>query len=125
MTCHEVSLSAKDARGSTPFGYTLKYKNDRAANLILQRDPSAVEHLDNRGRSLLHLAGTVSSFPYIFMGAFSRSLPLPSPPRHSPHLPFHVFLGPLADLINYTLPSPPLPFPLLLPMVHSNESSPL
>nr|XP_032823369.1 rabankyrin-5 [Petromyzon marinus] len=52
----ELRLGARDRQGQTPFACAMTYKNNRAADAILKREPTAAEQVDNKGRNFLHVA---------------------------------------------------------------------
>ncbi|XP_026903323.1 rabankyrin-5 isoform X1 [Acinonyx jubatus] len=52
----DVRLSVRDRQGLTPFACAMTYKNNRAAEAILKREPGAAEQVDNKGRNFLHVA---------------------------------------------------------------------
>ncbi|XP_065201380.1 rabankyrin-5 [Planococcus citri] len=59
LLCHpaiDVSLLERDKSGLTPFATALTCRNDKAAQAILQKLPSAAEQFDNKGRNFLHMA---------------------------------------------------------------------
>ncbi|XP_045517988.1 rabankyrin-5 [Pieris brassicae] len=51
-----VDLSARDNRGVTPFAAALTARNNKAAQAILEKNPSAAEQVDKKGRNFLHVA---------------------------------------------------------------------
>ncbi|ETE61199.1 Ankyrin repeat and FYVE domain-containing protein 1, partial [Ophiophagus hannah] len=51
-----IQLSLRDRQGLTPFACAMTYKNNKAAEAILKREPGAAEQVDNKGRNFLHLA---------------------------------------------------------------------
>jgi len=57
LLCHPViDLKLRDTSGNTPFAAALGIRNDKAAQRILDRFPTAAEQMDSRGRNFLHLA---------------------------------------------------------------------
>ncbi|XP_050746200.1 rabankyrin-5 isoform X2 [Drosophila biarmipes] len=57
LLCHpDIDLKLRDMSGNTPFAAALSIRNDKAAQRILVRFPTAAEQMDSRGRSFLHLA---------------------------------------------------------------------
>lgn len=52
----DIHLSVRDRQGLTPFACAMTYKNNRAAEAILKREPGAAEQVDNKGRNFLHVA---------------------------------------------------------------------
>ncbi|XP_030078126.1 rabankyrin-5 isoform X1 [Microcaecilia unicolor] len=52
----EIKLSVRDRQGMTPFACAMTYKNNKAAEAILKREPGAAEQMDNKGRNFLHVA---------------------------------------------------------------------
>jgi ankyrin repeat protein len=51
-----LDLNARDKYGSTAFATAMTIKNNRAAQAILDRDPTAAEKHDGKGRNFLHIA---------------------------------------------------------------------
>ncbi|KAL7987017.1 hypothetical protein Chor_005936, partial [Crotalus horridus] len=51
-----IQLNLRDRQGLTPFACAMTYKNNKAAEAILRREPGAAEQVDNKGRNFLHLA---------------------------------------------------------------------
>ncbi|KAL5017224.1 hypothetical protein ScPMuIL_006813 [Solemya velum] len=51
-----LDLTIRDKQGLTPFAAAMMTKNNKAAQAILNREPTAAEQVDNRGRNFLHLA---------------------------------------------------------------------
>ncbi|XP_038214852.1 rabankyrin-5 [Zerene cesonia] len=51
-----VDLSARDNKGVTPFAAALTARNNKAAQAILEKNPSAAEQVDKKGRNFLHVA---------------------------------------------------------------------
>ncbi|XP_052739095.1 rabankyrin-5 isoform X2 [Bicyclus anynana] len=51
-----IDLSARDNRGVTPFAAALTARNNKAAQAILEKNPSAAEQVDKKGRNFLHVA---------------------------------------------------------------------
>ncbi|KAM6466332.1 rabankyrin-5 isoform 1-T1 [Liasis olivaceus] len=51
-----IQLNLRDRQGLTPFACAMTYKNNKAAEAILKREPGAAEQVDNKGRNFLHLA---------------------------------------------------------------------
>ncbi|XP_076453246.1 rabankyrin-5-like [Babylonia areolata] len=51
-----LKLALKDRSGHTPFAAAMMTRNNRAAQAILDREPTAAEQVDNRGRNFLHTA---------------------------------------------------------------------
>ena len=49
-------MNARDKSGLSPFATAMTFKNNRAAQRILEIEPSAAEQYDNRGRNFLHTA---------------------------------------------------------------------
>ncbi|XP_011309262.1 rabankyrin-5 [Fopius arisanus] len=57
LLCHpSIDLSSRDKKGSSPFASALIVRNNKAAQAILERLPSAAEQFDNKGRNFLHMA---------------------------------------------------------------------
>lgn len=57
LLCHPgLDLTLRDKSGLTPFAAALTYRNNRAAQAILDRMPTAAEQYDNKGRNFLHTA---------------------------------------------------------------------
>ncbi|CAB3379555.1 Hypothetical predicted protein [Cloeon dipterum] len=57
LLCHpELDLSVRDKSGLTPFAAALTCRNNKAAQAILDRLPSAAEQYDNKGLNFLHVA---------------------------------------------------------------------
>ncbi|XP_046739305.1 rabankyrin-5 isoform X1 [Diprion similis] len=57
LLCHpQIDLSLRDKRGLTPFATALTVRNHKAAQVILERLPTAAEQVDNKGRNFLHKA---------------------------------------------------------------------
>lgn len=52
----EIRLNMRDRQGMTPFACAMTYKNNKAAEAILKREPGAAEQVDNKGRNFLHIA---------------------------------------------------------------------
>ncbi|XP_034827404.1 rabankyrin-5 [Maniola hyperantus] len=51
-----IDLSARDNKGVTPFAAALTARNNKAAQAILEKNPSAAEQVDKKGRNFLHVA---------------------------------------------------------------------
>ncbi|XP_076107100.1 rabankyrin-5-like isoform X1 [Mytilus galloprovincialis] len=51
-----LDLTVRDKNGFTPFAAAMTTKNNKAAQAILNREPTAAEQVDNRGRNFLHIA---------------------------------------------------------------------
>ncbi|XP_064612506.1 rabankyrin-5-like [Liolophura sinensis] len=51
-----LDLTVKDKQGMTPFAAAMTTKNNKAAQAILNREPTAAEQVDNKGRNFLHTA---------------------------------------------------------------------
>uniref|UniRef100_T1J2P3 BTB domain-containing protein n=1 Tax=Strigamia maritima TaxID=126957 RepID=T1J2P3_STRMM len=51
-----LDLSLRDRQGLSPFALAMITKNNKAAQAILDREPTAAEQFDNKGRNFLHLA---------------------------------------------------------------------
>ncbi|KAH0955502.1 hypothetical protein HN011_010412 [Eciton burchellii] len=57
LLCHpNIDLSKRDKKGLTPFATALTVRNNKAAQAILERLPTAAEQYDNKGRNFLHIA---------------------------------------------------------------------
>ncbi|XP_014208933.1 rabankyrin-5 isoform X2 [Copidosoma floridanum] len=57
LLCHpNINLSQRDKKGQSPFASALAVRNNKAAQAILDRLPSAAEQFDNKGRNFLHTA---------------------------------------------------------------------
>uniref|UniRef100_H3AEJ0 Ankyrin repeat and FYVE domain containing 1 n=1 Tax=Latimeria chalumnae TaxID=7897 RepID=H3AEJ0_LATCH len=52
----DIKLNVRDRQGMTPFACAMTYKNNKAAETILKREPGAAEQGDNKGRNFLHIA---------------------------------------------------------------------
>ncbi|XP_051847502.1 rabankyrin-5 isoform X1 [Antechinus flavipes] len=52
----DIRLNVRDRQGLTPFACAMTYKNNKAAEAILKREPGAAEQVDNKGRNFLHVA---------------------------------------------------------------------
>ncbi|XP_036610820.1 rabankyrin-5 [Trichosurus vulpecula] len=52
----DIRLNIRDRQGLTPFACAMTYKNNKAAEAILKREPGAAEQVDNKGRNFLHVA---------------------------------------------------------------------
>ncbi|XP_075876227.1 rabankyrin-5 isoform X3 [Nelusetta ayraudi] len=52
----DIRLNIRDRQGMTPFACAMTYKNNKAAEAILKREPGAAEQVDNKGRNFLHVA---------------------------------------------------------------------
>ncbi|GBP74886.1 Rabankyrin-5 [Eumeta japonica] len=51
-----IDLSARDNKGVSPFAAALTARNNKAAQAILEKNPSAAEQVDKKGRNFLHVA---------------------------------------------------------------------
>ena len=51
-----LDLNTRDKFGSTPFATAMSFKNNKAAKAILDREPTAAERHDGKGRNFLHVA---------------------------------------------------------------------
>ncbi|KAH9641473.1 hypothetical protein HF086_006089 [Spodoptera exigua] len=51
-----IELSARDNKGVSPFAAALTARNNKAAQAILEKNPSAAEQVDKKGRNFLHVA---------------------------------------------------------------------
>ncbi|KAK3787016.1 hypothetical protein RRG08_037295 [Elysia crispata] len=49
-------LNVRDKKGHSPFAAAMIMKDNKAAQAILNREPTAAEQVDNRGRNFLHTA---------------------------------------------------------------------
>ncbi|PSN52924.1 hypothetical protein C0J52_03016 [Blattella germanica] len=57
LLCHPgIDLTVRDKSGLTPFATALTYRNNKAAQAILDKLPTAAEQYDNKGRNFLHMA---------------------------------------------------------------------
>ncbi|XP_063992491.1 rabankyrin-5 isoform X1 [Diachasmimorpha longicaudata] len=57
LLCHpKIDLSSRDKKGLSPFATALTVRNNKAAQAILERLPTAAEQFDNKGRNFLHMA---------------------------------------------------------------------
>ncbi|XP_054012865.1 rabankyrin-5 isoform X2 [Hylaeus anthracinus] len=57
LLCHpSIDLNKRDKKGLTPFATALTFRNNKAAQAILERLPKAAEQYDNKGRNFLHTA---------------------------------------------------------------------
>ncbi|OAD58199.1 Ankyrin repeat and FYVE domain-containing protein 1 [Eufriesea mexicana] len=57
LLCHpNIDLNIRDKKGLTPFATALTFRNNKAAQAILERLPKAAEQYDNKGRNFLHTA---------------------------------------------------------------------
>lgn len=57
LLCHPaIDLKFRDKAGLTPFATALSVRNDKAAQQILEKFPTAAEQIDQRGRNFLHIA---------------------------------------------------------------------
>ncbi|XP_074641653.1 rabankyrin-5-like [Tubulanus polymorphus] len=56
MSHPALNLSVRDKQGLTPFAAAMMTKNNKAAQSILDREPTAAEQVDNKGRNFLHIA---------------------------------------------------------------------
>nr|XP_034176394.1 rabankyrin-5 isoform X1 [Osmia lignaria] len=57
LLCHpNIDLNKRDKKGLTPFATALTFRNNKAAQAILERLPKAAEQYDNKGRNFLHTA---------------------------------------------------------------------
>ncbi|KAE8625106.1 hypothetical protein XENTR_v10006160 [Xenopus tropicalis] len=52
----DIRLNVRDRQGMTPFACAMTFKNNKAAEAILKREPGAAEQVDNKGRNFLHVA---------------------------------------------------------------------
>ncbi|CAK9807017.1 Ankfy1 [Anthophora quadrimaculata] len=57
LLCHpNIDLNKRDKKGLTPFATALTFRNNKAAQAILERLPKAAEQYDNKGRNFIHTA---------------------------------------------------------------------
>ncbi|XP_060532687.1 rabankyrin-5 isoform X2 [Cylas formicarius] len=56
LSVPEIDLSLRDKNGFSPFAAALTSRNNRAAQAILDRFPSAAEQFDAKGQNFLHVA---------------------------------------------------------------------
>lgn len=56
LTQPNIDLSARDNKGVSPFAAALIARNNKAAQAILEKNPSAAEQVDKKGRNFLHVA---------------------------------------------------------------------
>lgn len=57
LLCHPaIDLKIRDKAGNSPFATALTIRNNKAAQSILERLPTAAEQMDQRGRNFLHVA---------------------------------------------------------------------
>ncbi|KAK6636534.1 hypothetical protein RUM43_010196 [Polyplax serrata] len=57
LLCHpRLDLTVRDKSGLTPFAAALTYRNNKAAQAILDKLPSAAEQFNNKGQNFLHVA---------------------------------------------------------------------
>ncbi|XP_056639998.1 rabankyrin-5 [Diorhabda sublineata] len=52
----EIDLSLRDKSGLSPFATALTYRNNKAAQAILDKLPNAAEQFDSKGQNFLHIA---------------------------------------------------------------------
>ena len=52
----DLDLNTRDKFGATPFATAMSIKNNKAAKAILDREPTAAERHDGKGRNFLHVA---------------------------------------------------------------------
>lgn len=57
LLCHpNIDLKIRDKSGNTVFACALTFRNHKAAQAILERQPNAAEQLNLRGKNFLHVA---------------------------------------------------------------------
>ncbi|KAL0267274.1 UNVERIFIED_CONTAM: hypothetical protein PYX00_009592 [Menopon gallinae] len=57
LLCHPgLDLTLRDNSGLTPFAAALTYRNNKAAQAILEKLPTAAEQFNNKGQNFLHVA---------------------------------------------------------------------
>ncbi|XP_043485040.1 rabankyrin-5 [Leptopilina heterotoma] len=57
LLCHpNIDLTIRDKKGMSPFATALTMRNNKAAESILDKLPTAAEQFDNKGRNFLHMA---------------------------------------------------------------------
>ncbi|CAH0549325.1 unnamed protein product [Brassicogethes aeneus] len=56
LSVPEIDLTLRDKSGLTPFAAALTYRNNKAAQAILDKLPSAAEQFDSKGHNFLHTA---------------------------------------------------------------------
>nr|XP_023017767.1 rabankyrin-5 [Leptinotarsa decemlineata] len=56
LSVPEIDLSIRDKAGLSPFATALTFRNNKAAQAILDKLPSAAEQFDAKGQNFLHIA---------------------------------------------------------------------
>jgi ankyrin repeat protein len=56
LSVPEIDLSLRDKSGLSPFATALTFRNNKAAQAILDKLPSAAEQFDSKGQNFLHIA---------------------------------------------------------------------
>ncbi|XP_044260908.1 rabankyrin-5 [Tribolium madens] len=56
LSVPEIDLSLRDKSGLSPFATALTFRNNKAAQAILDKLPSAAEQFDAKGQNFLHIA---------------------------------------------------------------------
>ncbi|CAH1099534.1 unnamed protein product [Psylliodes chrysocephalus] len=56
LSVPEIDLSLRDKTGLSPFATALTFRNNKAAQAILDKLPSAAEQFDAKGQNFLHIA---------------------------------------------------------------------
>ncbi|XP_050504422.1 rabankyrin-5 [Diabrotica virgifera virgifera] len=56
LSVPEIDLSLRDKAGLSPFATALTFRNNKAAQAILDKFPSAAEQFDSKGQNFLHIA---------------------------------------------------------------------
>ncbi|KAJ8957961.1 hypothetical protein NQ318_001960 [Aromia moschata] len=56
LSVPEIDLSLRDKSGLSPFAAALTFRNNKAAQAILDKLPSAAEQFDAKGQNFLHIA---------------------------------------------------------------------
>lgn len=56
LSIPEIDLSLRDKSGFSPFATALTFRNNKAAQAILDKLPSAAEQFDGKGQNFLHTA---------------------------------------------------------------------
>ncbi|XP_033627890.1 rabankyrin-5-like [Asterias rubens] len=94
-----LDLTLRDRSGLTPFAAAMTYKNNKAAQAILNREPRAAEQLDNKGRNFLHIAIQKSDIESVLFLISVHANVNSSVQDSSKHTPLHLAVQASSEII--------------------------
>lgn len=94
-----LNLSLKNRQGYSPFAVAMMTKNNKAAQAILNREPTAAEQTDNKGRNFLHTAITNGDIESVlFLISVHANVNSRVQDAHQ-HTPLHLAVLALSEII--------------------------